>query len=187
MPSHPDLSNIERELESRQKVYKLRNALAELDDEFDRIYIDTPPAYNFYTNAALIAADSLLIPFDCDRFSLEALNNIVAVVNEIKEDHNAGLSIEGVIVNQYHGRTNFHRDVLKKLNIGDVPVLEPFLPASVKMKESRDLAWPLIYYAPKHKLTVQLTELFSKLEPDLEKTRKSHPEIKAAAEAKHAA
>ena len=179
LPSHPDLSSIERELESRQKVYKLRNALAELDDEFDRIYIDSPPAYNFYTNSALIAADSLLIPFDCDCFSLSALNNIVSAVNEIKEDHNAGLNIEGIIVNQYHGRANFHRDLIKKLKDDGMPVLEPFLSTSVKMKESRDLGRPLIYYAPRHKLTLQMTELFSNLESDLKKSRKPHSETKA--------
>ena len=187
MPSHPDLSSIERELESRQKVYKLRNALEELDDEFDRIYIDLPPAYNFFTNAALIAADSLLIPFDCDCFSLSALNNLVLMVNDIKEDHNAELNIEGIIVNQYHGQTNFHRDLLQKLKDDGMPVLEPYLPTSVKMRESRDLGRPLIYYAPRHKLTARMTELFYKLEPELEKAQEPHSETKAATEAKHAA
>ena len=65
MPSSPVLSELEKELEARYKIYKLRDALDKLDDEYDRIYIDTPPNFNFYSKAALIAADSVLVPFDC--------------------------------------------------------------------------------------------------------------------------
>ena len=69
MPSHPLLEELQGKLESRYKIYKLRDALNELAGDFDCVFIDTPPALNFFTRSALIAADACLIPFDCDEFS----------------------------------------------------------------------------------------------------------------------
>ena len=69
MPSSPLLDELHSKLESRHKIYKLRDALELLAEDYDQIYIDTPPALNFYTRCALIAAQGCLIPFDCDDFS----------------------------------------------------------------------------------------------------------------------
>ena len=69
MPSSTALNELLVKLESRQKIYKLREALVQLAQIYDRIYIDTPPALNFFTRAALIGATGCLIPFDCDSFS----------------------------------------------------------------------------------------------------------------------
>ena len=63
MPSSPVLADIEKELESRYKIYKMRDALRKLSTEYDRIYIDTPPNFNFYAKSALIAAQTVLVPF----------------------------------------------------------------------------------------------------------------------------
>ncbi|MGR9088834.1 MAG: ParA family protein, partial [Gammaproteobacteria bacterium] len=65
LPSHPDLEPLQSRLESRFKIFKLREALENLRG-FDSIYMDTPPVLNFYSHSALIAADKCLIPFDCD-------------------------------------------------------------------------------------------------------------------------
>lgn len=72
MPAHPDLDTLHGKLESRYKIYKLRDALNELH-AYDAVYIDTPPALNFYTRSALIAVERCLIPFDCDDFSRRAV------------------------------------------------------------------------------------------------------------------
>ena len=71
MPAHPELDTLHGKLESRYKIYKLRDALNEPTP--DAVYIDTPPALNFYTRSALIAVERCLIPFDCDDFSRRAL------------------------------------------------------------------------------------------------------------------
>ena len=73
MPASPLLDELHGKLESRYKIYKLREALAALEGDYDAVWIDTPPALNFYTRSALIAADACLIPFDCDDFSRRAL------------------------------------------------------------------------------------------------------------------
>ncbi len=166
MPSSPDLAGLEHELESRNKIYKLRNALKELNSEFDRVYIDTPPAYNFFTSAALVAADSLLVPFDCDRFSLQALYGLIDVVTDIQEDHNPQLTIEGIVVNQFHAQARLPRQFVETIRSEGLPLIEPFLPSSVKMKESRENSMPLIHFAPKHKLTLRYEALFCQLEPE---------------------
>ena len=76
MASSPALDDMHGKLESRYKIYKLRDALAELQAAgYDEIWIDTPPALNFYTRSALIAAEGCLIPFDCDDFSRRALRS----------------------------------------------------------------------------------------------------------------
>jgi cellulose biosynthesis protein BcsQ len=74
--------------------------------DYDRIYIDTPPALNFYTRSALIAAQGCLIPFDCDDFSRRALYTLLENVQEIQSDHNADLKVEGIVVNQFQPRAN---------------------------------------------------------------------------------
>ena len=82
LPSHRQLEELQAKLESRYKIYKLRDALAELADRYDCVYIDTPPALNFFTRSALIAADACLIPFDCDEFSRRALYALIDSVDE---------------------------------------------------------------------------------------------------------
>ena len=71
-PSHPDLEPLQGRLESRFKIFKLKEALDKLEG-FDAIYMDTPPILNIYSQSALIAANKCLIPFDCDTFAREAL------------------------------------------------------------------------------------------------------------------
>ena len=85
LPSDPALEDLQSKLEARYKIYKLKEALDELD-EFDEIWIDTPPAMHYYTRSALIAADSCLIPFDCDDFSRRALYTLLDNVAEIRAD-----------------------------------------------------------------------------------------------------
>jgi chromosome partitioning protein len=164
MPASPELATLERELESRHKIYKLREALAELSKHYDRIYIDTPPALNFYSRTALIGADSLLIPFDCDSFSRQALYNLVNTVQEIREDHNEELQIEGIVVNQYNPQARLPDELIAQLKQENLPVLETYLNASVKLKESRESHTPLVHYAPSHKLTQQFIDLYNALE-----------------------
>ena len=106
LPSSPDLDELHAKLESRYKIYKLREALDELAADYDRIYIDTPPALNFYTRSALIAANGCLIPFDCDDFSRRALYALLENVQEIQADHNDQLEVKGIVVNQFQPRAN---------------------------------------------------------------------------------
>jgi chromosome partitioning protein len=164
IPSSPELESLEMELERRHKIYKLKEALIKLEDEFDRIYIDTPPNFNFYSKSALIAADRALVPFNCDSFSKQAMYNLMANVEELKEDHNPDLEIEGVVVNQYSSQAKLPGELIAELREEQLPVLNSYLSSSVKMKESQRAQKPMIAFAPSHKLTRQLLDLFNEIE-----------------------
>jgi chromosome partitioning protein len=163
MPSSPELEEIHAKLESRYKIYKLRDALAEVADEYDRIYVDTPPAMNFYTRSALIAAEGCLIPFDCDDFSRRALYALLDNVKEIQADHNRDLVVKGIVVNQFQPRANLPQRLVQELIAEGLPVLEPYLSSSVKVKESHQLARPMIHLDPRHKLTLEMVALHDAL------------------------
>jgi chromosome partitioning protein len=159
MPSDPDLNELQAKLESRHKIYKLREALQQLAGSYERIYIDTPPALNFYTRSALIAARSCLIPFDCDDFSRKALYSLLENVQEIRADHNPELQVEGIVVNQFQPRANLPQRMVNELIAEGLPVLAPYLPSSVKIRESHEQSLPMIYLDPSHKLTQALVAL----------------------------
>jgi chromosome partitioning protein len=164
LPSHPKLTELQDKLESRYKVFKLREALAELDKQYDFIYFDTPPALNFFTRSALMATDGCLIPFDCDHFARRALYTVLENIAEIRADHNAGLVVEAIVVNQFLPRARLPRRLVQELLDEGLPVLEPFLSSSVKVRESHEVAKPLIYFKPKHKLTQEYVALHAMLE-----------------------
>jgi chromosome partitioning protein len=151
MASSPALDEMHSKLESRYKIYKLRDALAELADQYDEIWIDTPPALNFYTRSALIASQGCLIPFDCDDFSRRALYALLENVQEIQADHNPELKVAGIIVNQFQPRAKLPQRLVQELIEEGLPVLQPYLSASIKVKESHELAQPLIHMDPRHR------------------------------------
>lgn len=163
IPSSFDLLALETKLESRHKIFKLRDLLNKLDGEYDEIFIDTAPALNFYTRSALIAATDVLIPFDCDAFSRQALYGILEVIDEIRDDHNEELSIEGVVVNQFQSQAKLPTQLIEELTKDNLPVIPIYLSQSVKMKESHNECKPLIYLAPSHKLTLQYVQLHDHL------------------------
>jgi len=163
LPSHSSLEELQSKLESRYKIYKLREALDEIAEEFDEIFIDTPPALNFFTRSALIAADACLIPFDCDEFSRNALYALLANAEEIRADHNHRLEVEGIVVNQYQPRANLPQKVVQELIDEGLPVLQPYLSASVRIKESHERAAPMIHIDPRHKLTQEFVALYENL------------------------
>jgi chromosome partitioning protein len=159
MPSSPALNELLVKLESRQKIYKLREALVQLAETYDRIYIDTPPALNFFTRAALIGARGCLIPFDCDSFSRQALYALMDNVQEIRADHNPDLQIDGIVVNQFQARANLPQRMVAELIDEGLPVLQPYLPSSVRIRESHEQSLPMIHLDPNHKITLALVEL----------------------------
>lgn len=163
LPASPELEHLENKLESRYKIYKLKEALQKLEEDFEQILIDTPPALNFYTRSALIAAQKCLVPFDCDDFSRQALYTLLQTVKEIREDHNGELEIEGIVANQFQPRARLPQQLLLELQQEGLPLLATRLTASVKMRESHQQSKPLIHMAASHKLTQQYIALFGEL------------------------
>ncbi|MCC8391756.1 ParA family protein [Paraburkholderia sp. MMS20-SJTR3] len=163
MPAHADLDTLHGKLESRYKIYKLRDALNELDGTYDAIYIDTPPALNFYTRSALIAVERCLIPFDCDDFSRRALYTLLENVKEIRQDHNDALEVEGIVINQFQPRASLPQKLVDELIAEGLPVLGSRLSSSVKIRESHQQAAPMIHLDPGHKLSHEYRALHQEL------------------------
>lgn len=159
----PELDELQVKLEARAKIYKLRDALNKIKG-YDAVYIDTPPALHFFTRSALIAATGCIIPFDCDDFARQALYNVMDTVEEIRDDHNEDLEIEGIVVNQFQGRSKLPQRLVSELLAEGLPVLETKLSSAIVVKESHDKSMPLIHHAPKHKLTEAFIALFQELE-----------------------
>lgn len=163
----PELADLQPKLEAKHKINKLRRLLDKLDGDYERIYLDTPPALNFYSVSALIAADRCLIPFDCDSFSRHALYGLLDEIEDIRDDHNEGLAVEGIVVNQFQPRAALPQQMVRELTAEGLPILPAYLSSSVRMRESHQACQPLIHLDPKHKLTQQFVALHDHLEAQL--------------------
>lgn len=163
LASHPSLSELMSKLEARYKMFKLKEVLDALDDRFDEIWIDTPPALNFYTRSALIAADRCLIPFDCDKFSRQALYSLMDSVQELRQDHNPNLRIEGIVVNQFQARASLPARHVAEMQEEGLPILGTPLSASVRIRESHEASRPMPYLDPRHKLSIEFGQLYQQL------------------------
>jgi chromosome partitioning protein len=164
LAAHEKLSELMYQLDSRYKIRKLRDSLDELD-EYAAVFIDTPPAFNFFSLSALIAAQRCLIPFDCDDFSRRALYRLIERVNEIQQDHNRELVIEGIVVNHFQPRARLPRSIVAELTAEGLPMLKSSLSHSVKIRESHQKAMPIVQMAPGHKVSKEFKSLYAELKP----------------------
>ena len=155
----PRLEELTVKLEAKQKIYKFRDALRKIKG-YDAIFIDTPPALNFYARSALIAADRVLIPFDCDEFSRQALYTLIDNIEEIRSDHNEDLAIEGIVVNQFQSRSKLPARVVEELKAEGRPLLDQTISSSVRVKESHEKHRPMIYLDGSHRVTQEYIALY---------------------------
>ncbi|MEM8963020.1 MAG: ParA family protein [Acidobacteriota bacterium] len=164
MAADATLADLQNKLETKFKINKLRDQLVALEDAFEVVLIDTPPALSFFTVSALIAADRCLIPFDCDEFSRRALYQLLASVEEIRADHNPDLRVGGIVVNHYQAQAKLPRQMVEALIDEGLPVLQPYLSPSVKVRESHRAHQPLVHYDPKHRVAEQFNRLWQSVE-----------------------
>ncbi len=160
--SSPKLEELIVKLEAKQKIYKLRDALKKLKG-YDAVFIDTPPALNFFSRSALIACDAVLIPFDCDEFARQALYTLLENVAEIRADHNEDLAVEGIIVNQFQARSALPTRIVSELRNEGHPVLGATLSSSIRVKESHEQHLPLIHLDKNHRVTQEYLSLYNSL------------------------
>jgi chromosome partitioning protein len=153
------LDDLRPKLESRHKINKLRDGTFGL--HYDEIFFDTRPVLDFYTLACLIAAHEVIVPIDCDAFSVQAAKDVRAAVEEVRQDHNRELTIAGVVVNQYQRSTRHAGRMVGELRRLGFRVLEPFIPASVKVRESHSEASPLVVAHGQHAVARSFKELFT--------------------------
>lgn len=163
IPASPKLEFLLTRLENRQKIYKLRRLLDRVGP-FDNVFIDTPPAMNFYTQSALIASETCLIPFDCDLFSRNAIYHLFRGVTALKEKYHANLRVEGVVVNQFQPGAALPKRLVEELLNEGLPILSTYISSSIKIKESHDQALPMIHLDRNHKVSNEFQRIFQTLQ-----------------------
>src|SRR5690348_17339373 len=126
---------------------KLRNALAPVRDSFDVIFIDCPPALNLLTVNSLVAADSVLIPMQCEYYALEGLSALVGTVEQIREAVNPDLQIEGILRTMFDPRNNLANEVSAQLimHFGD-KVFRTIIPRNVRLAEAPSFGRPVLFH-----------------------------------------
>ena len=132
--------------------YILQEALAEVKDAYDFIIIDCPPSLNMITVNALVAANTVLVPIQCEYFALEGLEQLLHTVNLVKKRLNPELEIEGIVFTMYDARTNLSLQVVEevKRSLGQ-SVYRTIIPRNVRLGESPSHGLPINLYDPKSK------------------------------------
>jgi chromosome partitioning protein len=161
IPSHPSVDGILAKLEARHKIFRVREVVDALG--YGTVFFDTPPAYNVLTLSALVAADRVLIPFDCDDFARRAIAPLLERIEEVRADHNPRLRVGGIVVNQFQGRANFPQQAVDELAAEGLPLLEPYISSSVRIRESHHAAKPMVFFESSHKVTGEFQGLYDGL------------------------
>jgi chromosome partitioning protein len=148
LPSNQQLIGAEIELVSEVgREFKLRDALQPLRDDYDYIVIDCPPSLGLLTLNTLSAADSLLIPVQCEYYALEGLGQLLGTVNLVQSNLNPDLAIEGVLLTMFDRRLNLASQVAQEAQdyFGD-KVYNTVIPRNVKLSESPSFGKPILLY-----------------------------------------
>jgi chromosome partitioning protein len=148
VPASPELSGLEIELASAtERNKRLANALGAWTAPCDFVLIDCPPALNVLTVNAMAAADSVLVPLQCEFFALEGLSQLLSTVERVKGALNPRLTIEGVVLTMYDRRNNLSAQVADDVRetLGDV-VYETVIPRNVRLSEAPSHAVPALVY-----------------------------------------
>lgn len=148
IPSSADLAAAEIELAdipAREAV--LKNALAPLRATYDFILIDCPPSLGLITTNALNAADSVLIPVQCEYYALEGLSQLMNSVQAVKRRYNDRLELEGVLLTMYDGRLNLTQQVVTEIKkYFPRKVFSTVIPRTVRLSEAPSYGQPILYY-----------------------------------------
>lgn len=143
-----DLAGAEVELVSMEnRNFLLKNAVNEVREQFDYILIDCPPSLGLLTLNAFAAADSLLIPIQCEYFALEGLSMMTKTVINLKQDLNPQLVFEGVLLTMFDGRTNLSNQVMEEVKkYFPDSVFKTVIPRNVRLSEAPGYGEPIISY-----------------------------------------
>ena len=148
LPGDRNLVGVNLELVNRpNRELSLRNALEEVQDRFDYILIDCPPALDLLTLNALVAANSVLVPIQCEFFALEGISQLMDTVEGIKESFSHNLRTEGILLTMYDDRTNLTRQVAQDLkDFFQDEVFQTVIPRNVKLAEAPSHGKPILLY-----------------------------------------
>ncbi len=148
IPSGVDLTGAEIELvDMEQREYRLRGAVSSRTRHYDYILIDCPPSLSLLTVNAFVAADSVLVPLQCEFFALEGISHLVKTIERIRQGFNPDLDIQGIVLTMYDKRNNLSELVAADVRsyFGD-KVYETVIPRNVRVSEAPSHGRPVLIY-----------------------------------------
>ena len=154
MPATQELAEAEiRLLRFEQKTLQLRKALLQVKDDYDIIIIDTLPSLGVLALNTLAACDSIIIPMQCEPYSLEGVAELFTTIKRIKKSVNKSLQILGIVFTMTDKRLMINREVMKKIRreFPDDAIFKTEIPRNVKISEAPSHGEPIVYYAPDSK------------------------------------
>ncbi len=169
LPSSTQLAGAEVELTGiKRRESVLRNALQTIKEDYDYIFVDCPPSLGLLTINSLAAVDRILIPIQCEYYALEGVSQLMDTYQMVKKNLNPSLTIQGVVLMMFDGRTNLSIQVVeqvKKVFRGKVYVT--VIPRNIRLAEAPSHGQPVMYYDPRSKgaeAFMELAEEFIDLE-----------------------
>ncbi len=151
LPTNVNLAAIEIEtIDVENKEYILKNELDWIKDKYDFIIIDCPPSLSMLTVNAMSAADSVLVPIQCEYYALEGLSQLIHTINLVKSRLNEDLEMEGVVFTMYDSRTNLSAEVVENVKDNlDEKIFDTVIPRNIRLAEAPSFGQPITTYDPK--------------------------------------
>ncbi len=153
IPASVELAGAEVEmvrLEGRDR--RLKHALDRIKNDYDYIFVDCPPSLGLLTINSLTAVDSVLIPIQCEFYALEGVSQLMSTISLVKKSMNRSLTIQGVILSMFDGRTNLSIQVLEEVKkYFKQKVYKTVIPRNVRLAEAPSYGLPIVEYDPKSK------------------------------------
>ena len=148
LPASMDLAGAELELvDVRGREQRLKAALAEVKEDYDFILLDCPPSLGLITLNALTAADTFLVPIQCEYYALEGLSQLLNTVKTIKRLYNPSIDLEGVVLTMFDNRLNLTQQVMAEVKkYFPNKVFETVIPRNVRLSEAPSFGMPVLYY-----------------------------------------
>lgn len=177
-PANPDLVGAEIELvEMPNREYRLKQAAKQVASQFDYILIDCPPSLGLLTLNALSAADSFLVPLQCEYYALEGLSQLLNTAGIIKKNLNPNLHIEGIVLTMFDTRNNLSHQVVKEISSHFAEkVFSSIIPRNVRLSEAPSHGQSIFEYDPKSIGALKYLELAEELEKRNKQVFRRQPE-----------
>lgn len=165
IPAHIDLVAIEIELvDKNEREYMLKQALQEIKNEYDYILIDCAPSLGLITLNALVAADSVIIPIQCEYFALEGLGKLLNTIKSIQNIHNSELDIEGLLLTMYDSRLRLSNQVVEEVKKHfQNMVFKTIIQRNVRLSEAPSYGESIIAYDATSKGAINYINLANEL------------------------
>ncbi|MCX5711789.1 MAG: AAA family ATPase [Candidatus Omnitrophica bacterium] len=146
-PSNLDLTGAEIELVGALgREHRLKRALSKVREDFDYVIIDSPPSLGLLTINGLCAADSVLIPVQCEYYALEGLTQLLNTIRLVKDNLNASLEVEGVLLTMADFRTNLTKEVIQEVRQNFAKVYQTVIPRNIRLTEAPSFGQPIAIY-----------------------------------------